>query len=56
LIENIKVYNVSGALMLERIVNNNQITIDDLGLPNGSYFAKVQFEDGVTTKQFVLSK
>jgi len=55
LIENIKVYNVAGALMLERIVNNNQITIDDFGLPNGSYFAKVQFEDGVTTKQFILS-
>ncbi len=54
--ERIQVFNVSGALMYDVEVNNSQITIDDIGLSGGMYFAKIQFEDGIATKKIIVEK
>ena len=55
-IERIKIYNVSGALMYEQQVENDQFTVDDIGLSSGIFFAKIQFEDGVATKKITISR
>ena len=54
-IENIKIFDISGALLYEREVNNTQITIDDIGLPSGVFITKVQFEDGVASKKVTIT-
>jgi len=55
-IENIRIFNISGALMYEQRVNSERTTINDVGLPNGIYFAKIRFEDGVATKKISISR
>lgn len=56
LMKHIQIFSISGALMYEIEANNSQITIDDTGLSEGMYFAKVQFDDGIATKKIVVEK
>ena len=42
-------------MMYETKVENDRVTIDDVGLSSGIYLAKVRFEDGIATKKITIS-
>lgn len=54
--ESIQIFNVAGALMYETKVENSQITLENIELSRGMYFAKIQFEDGIATKKLIVEK
>lgn len=54
--ERLQIFNVTGALMYETVVNNTQLTIQDVGLASGIYFAKILFEDGIATKKITIER
>ena len=54
--ESIQIFSVTGAMMYETQVENDRITIDDVGLSSGIYLAKVRFEDGIATKKITIER
>ena len=54
--ERIGIFNITGALMYETRVNSDRITIEDVGLSSGVYFAKIHFGDGIATKKIIIEK
>jgi len=54
--ENISIYNISGKLMYQTEVYNNQFSTINLDLANGMYIAKIKFEDGVASKKLTVGE
>jgi len=54
--ETISIYNISGSLMFQTEVHNNQFSTINLDLANGMYIAKIKFEDGVASKKLMVGE
>lgn len=55
IIQSLQIVDMNGKLMVSRDnINDNNYTLSRAGLASGLYVARIQMEDGIVTKKFVL--
>lgn len=53
---NLNIYNASGQLILHKIIDNENIMSISINLNPGYYFASLLTEEGILTKEFLVTK
>lgn len=54
-VETIEIFNAFGALVYEKTVNSNQISMN-LNVPDGIYFIYIIYKEGITTKKIIIQR
>ena len=55
-VEQVKIYNIHGQLIIAIAVNNDEKEIDLASHPKGIYFVKAQYKNGlVATKKLIIN-
>jgi hypothetical protein len=55
-IENVKIYNLTGQIVFDKMINDNSVQINTSEYKSGIYFIKIRTKDGLINKKITITK